>query len=139
MWFGFKDILLSSNCTDPFAPKTVRSSAGYITHCRVYENIDTAGLKALRDKQEYKIIGTVAEEGQDLRTFRPANDERLILLFGSEAHGLSREARQLCERLGTIPKLGGGESLNLATSVALFLYQLSAAFPVSRRTYRDDN
>lgn len=123
LWFGFKDILLSPRSTDPFGPKAVRSSAGYISHCRIYEDIAAAELKTLGHELGYQIVGTAAQEARDIRSFGPSEDKPVILLFGSEAHGLSPDLRELCGQMFTIPKSGWGESLNLATSVALFLYQ----------------
>lgn len=123
LWFGHHEILLSPGSVDPFSPKAVRSSAGSVTHCRIYEDIELDKLRTMRNEKSYKILGTAMDGERTIREWHPAKDERWILLFGSEAHGLSREARSMCDQLVAIPKPGFGESLNLATSVALFLYQ----------------
>jgi len=128
-WFGFKEILLSPNSADPFSPKAVRASAGFISHCRIYEEVGLNMLLSLRKKKAYRLLATVAHGGAALQTFRPARNERFILLFGSEADGLSSALRKHSSKQLTITKSGDGESLNLAVSVALFLYQLSGGNP----------
>jgi tRNA G18 (ribose-2'-O)-methylase SpoU len=47
------------------------------------------------------------------------------LLFGSEGEGLSAEALALCDARFTIPMQRGIDSINVAQSVALALYDRS--------------
>jgi tRNA G18 (ribose-2'-O)-methylase SpoU len=53
---------------------------------------------------------------------RPA---RLAVLLGAEGPGLTPAARALCDHRLTIPMSPGADSLNVATTAAIFLYALS--------------
>ena len=55
----------------------------------------------------------------------PSLDRRpLALLFGHETEGLSAEALALADATVSVPMLGGGKSLNVATAAAVVLYEL---------------
>ena len=58
----------------------------------------------------------------DLRSWR--RPDRLALVFGNEAFGLSDPWLNACDLRVTLPMRGGTDSLNVATAVALFLYAL---------------
>ncbi len=127
LWFGFNEVLLSPDSVDPYSPKVVRASAGYISHCSIYQDITLQELLELKKSRNYKLFGTTACSGLEIKSFKPKMDERFILLFGSEASGLSEELSELCEKTFTIARNGAGESLNLGVSAALFLYQIRNA------------
>ncbi len=125
-WFGWPLILLGTNAIDPYQPKAVRASAGAIARVKILRDISLKTLTQLKTQNHYKVIGTTVHEGHTLPAFKPQPSEKYLLLFGSEAHGLSGEAAQLCDLKLTIPKFGTGESLNLSVAVSLFLYQFTA-------------
>jgi TrmH family RNA methyltransferase len=121
-WFGIKDILLSSNSTDPFQPKVVRSSAGAINSIHIYENIDVDRIIEIKTKG-YKLYATALKDGQDLSLIH--FEDKALFMFGSEANGLAKEYENLCDEKIVIKKTGSGESLNLANAVSIVMYQSS--------------
>jgi RNA methyltransferase, TrmH family len=50
---------------------------------------------------------------------------RDILLIGSEAHGVHPELLRRADVTFTIPKLGGGDSLNAAVAASICLYHFT--------------
>jgi TrmH family RNA methyltransferase len=48
----------------------------------------------------------------------------LVLLMGSERHGLSPEMEATCDHMVRIPMEGRGDSLNLAVATAVVLYEI---------------
>ena len=120
-WFGITQILLSPNSVDPFQPKTIRASAGLISHIQIYENVQISSLKSLKLESGYKFIGATAYGQQSLNTFKFNPSEYYGLIFGSEAHGISEQINQILDEEVSIPASGIGESLNLAASTAIFL------------------
>ena len=61
----------------------------------------------------------------------PALDNRpLVLLFGHETEGLSSDALSLADATISIPMRGAGKSLNVATAVAVVLYELLRRRPL---------
>ncbi len=122
LWFGVNSILLSPGSVDPYNPKVVRASTGYITHLHLYEEVDIQTLSEFSRSGNYSVISTIVEGGTSLREFKPAGKQ--IILFGAEADGVNRVLSEVAGSQITIPKPGHGESLNLGVSVALVLYQI---------------
>ena len=125
-WFGWPVILLGSASLDPYQPKVVRASAGTIAQVKIIENVSLETLKNIKAEKNYQLIGTTVHEGKPLPDFKSKSSVKYVLAFGSEAHGLSQEVAQMCDKKLTIPKFGKGESLNLAIAVSLFFYQFTA-------------
>jgi TrmH family RNA methyltransferase len=72
------------------------------------------------------LIGTSdsAEEDYQAITYqRP-----LILLMGSERHGLSPQMSLSCDQMVRIPMVGRSDSLNLAVATAVTLYEIFNQF-----------
>ncbi len=125
LWFGVDTILLSSGSADPYQPKVVRASAGTVAQVHLYEHIGAAELKRLKNEKNVQIAATVVSGGVALNVFNSPPGKALLLALGSEAHGLSKEIRELSDIQVTIPKKGRVESLNLAISAALCLYEIT--------------
>jgi tRNA/rRNA methyltransferase len=67
-----------------------------------------------------------------------APDQTLALVFGREDHGLTREEIVACQRTAVIPTNPAFPTMNLAQSVSLFCYELSAVAPAANaRTLPD--
>ena len=117
--FDIEGIMLFGECTDEFSPKTIRSAAGNIfkvpvVHCREGQ------LKEF--KKSHKMIATVVNSKNHIKNFMP--DEPYIVMFGSEACGLCNELLSLSDTSYTIPMKKRVESLNLAISTGIILYEL---------------
>jgi TrmH family RNA methyltransferase len=116
------EALLSPGCADPFAPKVVRAGAGAHFHLpmRVGLSWDEiaqrfAGAPAVNDVLVAEASGQTAYDAVDLA-------QRVALIIGNEAHGVSREAAKLATKRVSIPMWNHVESLNagIAASVILF-------------------
>ncbi len=125
LWFGADTILLSPGSADPFQPKVVRASAGAAARIHLYEQVEPTDLERLKKETHLQIAATVVHGGVALNSFTYASETPLLLAFGSEAHGLSDEMVALSDIRLTIPKKGKLESLNLAISAALCLYEIT--------------
>jgi len=132
LWFGVENILLSPKSADPFQHKVVRASAGYITQARIYEQIRAADLQQLKQDHDLSIAGTVLDSLDTPESLKPNLPDSILIAFGSEARGLSREILDLCNYKFTIPKKGKGESLNLGVAVALSIAGLCSSDIKSR-------
>ncbi|MBG0770793.1 MAG: RNA methyltransferase [Anaerolineaceae bacterium] len=118
---GAKGIILLGNSTDPFDPATVKASMGAIFSLTV-ANGDWPEFRAWQQAQKAQLIGTSdhgASDYQQIRYKRP-----LILLMGSERHGLPDEMMAACDYLARIPMAGRSDSLNLAVATAVMLYEI---------------
>ncbi len=105
-------VALSDQCADPFGPRALRATAGAIFRVPL---VSWEELPARR-------VALVAHGGDalvDLDLELP-----LTFLLGSERMGLPEELLRDCRR-ATIPLPGEAESLNVAASGAIALYELS--------------
>jgi len=120
LWFGLKHILLGPGCVDPFSPKVVRSSMGAIAHLNIQH---TKNL--LPDIETWKGNGGDAAAlhmiGETLKNYQP--ERGLLLVLGSEAHGVDPQILNICTPL-SIKRTGAGESLNAAMAASIALYEL---------------
>tara|TARA_Y100001968_G_scaffold43434_1_gene33432 strand:- start:1288 stop:2055 length:768 start_codon:yes stop_codon:yes gene_type:complete len=116
-WFGINNIALSPNSSDPYNPKTIRSSMGAHFAINIHYDI----------KLE-KFIGThqlisASVKGEDLSTF--IFPKKLVLVFGNEAHGISSKNQRIIDDFVSINSFGYGESLNVASAATVFMYAMS--------------
>ncbi|MFZ2587954.1 MAG: RNA methyltransferase [Alphaproteobacteria bacterium] len=119
---GAAGCILIGESTDPYSPECVRATVGSILHvplvrCTEAEFVDWAKGK--------HVIGTHLNGAVDYRTLKPQGP--CVLLMGNESAGLTDALAASCTQLAKIPMVGHTESLNLATSTALMLYELRRA------------
>lgn len=112
-------ILLSGSC-DVFMPKVIRATAGSIFNLPlIYAEPDTL-VDWLRKK---KIQLAVTAVDAEKTVFEVDLSGNIAIAFGNEAHGVSKQLRKAAELFLNIPILGKAESLNVATSAAICLYE----------------
>jgi RNA methyltransferase, TrmH family len=109
---GAPALAVLAGCADPFGAKAVRASAGNVFRLVVAR----AAWAELSDLDGY---GAASSGGTPL-TDAPVENAGMIV-FGSEAHGLSRGDM----RLVTIPIGRGVESLNVAAAAAVILFEVA--------------
>jgi RNA methyltransferase, TrmH family len=118
-WFGNFRCLLSPDSVDVHNGKVVRASMGAIFHVPVEHDVPLDSLRA-----RYARVASLDLRGTPITS--TAFSDFGCYVFGNEARGLPREA---IAALGAHPFTiaGGGaiESLNVATSVNLCVYELN--------------
>ncbi|HYD18598.1 MAG TPA: RNA methyltransferase [Patescibacteria group bacterium] len=114
-------VMLIGDTCDPYAPETIRATMGSFARVPVAQ----ASVKEFllwRASWKGRVIGTHLRTDTDYRKADYASP--LLLLMGSESNGLSDEAVKACTSLVKIPMAGGAESLNLAVSTGVMLYEI---------------
>jgi tRNA G18 (ribose-2'-O)-methylase SpoU len=124
--FGVDGVLLSG-CCDPLYRKAVRTSMGHVLqmpHARV-DDLSSA-MDALKSAGFTIVALTPAADATPLDEYAGARGplERIALLAGSEAGGLSAGALAAADRRVRIPMSPGVDSLNLSTAVGIALDRL---------------
>lgn len=71
----------------------------------------------------YRIIGT-SPHAEAIYTDLDYTKDDFIIVFGPEVSGLSRRKLEMMDIIVKIPMSGNVESLNLATSVAIIIYEV---------------
>lgn len=117
-WFGMDKIICSLDCADVYNPKTVQASMGSLSRVQVRY----APLVEVIRQAKMPVFGALLD-GKSLYD-QDFGKEGLIIL-GNEGKGISAEVMAQIHFPVTIPRVGSGESLNVAISSALFCAQLT--------------
>ena len=117
LWFGFKNIILSSKSVDPYNPKAIRSGMGSHFGLNLYQNI------RLNDFIKTHLIISGSTCGEDISGFNLP--EKYVLVLGNEAHGISKNIEPLIQKSVSIKRLGEGESLNLSSAASILMYSFT--------------
>lgn len=115
---GASCVILSSQCADPFSPKTLRASMGSVYHLPVAVTDIPTALRTLND-QGYTCLCGHLKGSESL----PPKTSKMALLVGNEGNGVTPEAAALCYAY-RLPMPGHAESLNAAVFGAILLYEL---------------
>lgn len=101
---------------DPWSPKALRAGAGGQFQTQVVP-IDGIG-----DLSDWHTVATVVQGGGHLA--RPTSGP-VAVVVGEEASGLSPEVVEGADSRVTIPMVGPADSLNVASAVAIVVYEFS--------------
>lgn len=119
---GFQGVLASGACADAYGGKVLRATMGAIFRVPVWQPMDFPGaLTDLRD-QGYAIVSTQLD-GEEMFVHAPW-PQRLVLVIGSEAEGVSSPVRALATHRLRLPMRGGAESLNAAVAAGILMYDV---------------
>lgn len=116
-WYGIKHIVASTDCADPYNPKTISAtmgSFGRVTVCQL-------DLPSYLGQSNLPVYGAFLE-GESVHKTEFAAEG--ILLMGSESHGVREQAAKFVTDKITIPAFGGAESLNVAMATGIILDNL---------------
>lgn len=116
--FGFQTLICVGEHVDPYSPKVIRSSAGYVFAMNCVES-DVAGLHTLFiDKMQ--VVGThLSQDAVSLWDTHITAPYALII--GSEGKGISAEIMPLVTKNIHIPMARGTESLNAAIAGSIIM------------------
>jgi len=118
---GLQGIALVGASCDPFGVEAVRATMGSIFHMPVARTSED-GLIAQAKRHRAHLIGThLTAASLDYR--EAAYHQPLILLMGNEQQGLTEKLAGACDALVRIPMRGKADSLNLAVSTGLMIYE----------------
>ena len=114
---NIKEIILIE-CTDPYSPKVIQSTAGCMTSINLYQTT----WQSLQAQIQLELCALVVNGGT---TPDKINLHNKFLVVGNEAHGLSARQVAACKESLTIPMPGNAESLNAAIAGAIGLYLMT--------------
>lgn len=118
--FGIELVILYGDCVDLYNPKVVRSAVGCLWKLPIIEIND---LKILKDNfREHSKIATLPRSKKYLHNFTAP--EKFVVMFGSEASGLSDDLIEFSNNDVKIEMMENVESLNLSISCGIVLYKL---------------
>lgn len=116
--FGIGSVALDRACADPWSPKVLRAGMGGHFSLAIAVSED---LPRLLSTFNGKLLCTVPKDGTALKEADLSG--RLGWVFGSEGKGISAQALKEADLRITIPTAPGTESLNVAATAAICLYE----------------
>jgi RNA methyltransferase, TrmH family len=120
---GAGAVVLAGDAVDPYNGKCVRASAGSLFHLDVVRAAEPSAVVAALRAHGYTVL---AADGYGPVPLADAPlSPPTAWLFGSEAHGLSKEID--ADARVHVPIYGRAESLNLAAAAAVCLYASATA------------
>jgi RNA methyltransferase, TrmH family len=125
---AFGAAVVSVGGADPFGPKVVRASAGTCYRTPIHRIDDAAGLAGVLRGEGRPVLGLAAEGARTLeQAAREVPAHGVVLVVGSEPHGLGADVRGAVDTLVRIPMREGVESLNVAAAGAIAMHALMGA------------
>ncbi|MDZ7290126.1 MAG: RNA methyltransferase [candidate division KSB1 bacterium] len=122
-WLGVDGIVVGRQCVEVYNPKVVRASMGAIFHLPIYEVDDFVGT--MRRFQTFSAVLYAADQSGDFPYSVLRYAPKKVLLLGDEVEGISPEVGAIIQHRVSIPRRGGGESLNVAIAAAILLAEMS--------------
>ncbi len=118
---GCAGVVATEGTADIFSDKVVRSSMGSVFHLPIVTNVTGPALTTYFREQDISSMATVLDETAQSH-FSVDYREKLAVIFGNEGNGIAPVLLDSSEHI-YIPMAGRTESLNVATSAAIILYE----------------
>jgi len=118
---GVSGVILTNNSADAFSPKALRGAMGASFRLPIWEHADF--FEAVRWAKMKNLVSVCADINAKKNYLEIDWKKPRLLIFGSEAHGLSAEERATVDESLVVPMENGVESLNLAVSCGVILFE----------------
>ena len=117
---GAPGVILLDDCTDPYSVEAVRASMGAVFNVSLVQSTSDAFI-SFASQWPGQVIGTALPASEDYRIADWQGP--CLLLMGNEQSGLTDKLMAACTSLVRMPMLGRSDSLNLAVSTGIALYE----------------
>ena len=120
--FGLDGIVLFGNCVDLYSSKVIRSSAGNFFKVPV---ISVKNIEEIEElfKNSLKIATSLLDKN-NIKLEECSKSSNVLVMMGCEASGLSLELMKIADKNLRLDMAKGVESLNLAVSASILIYEL---------------
>ena len=114
-------VILTKDSADVFSPKALRGAMGASLRLPIWTGTD---FSEILDWAKAKNLVSVCADVNAKKSYLKINWKKPhLLIFGSEAHGLSADERAKINESLLIPMVNEVESLNLAVSCGVILFE----------------
>ncbi|MCY7348946.1 MAG: RNA methyltransferase [Pyrinomonadaceae bacterium] len=114
-------VIITKNSADVFSPKALRGAMGASLRLALWTNADF--FEVLSWAKEKSLISVCADINAEKSYLEIDWNKPRLLIFGSEAHGLSENEKAEINEGLLIPMENKVESLNLAVSCGVILFE----------------
>ena len=118
--FNIDAVVLYGDTVDLYNPKCVRSTVGNLWKIPVFEMNDLSVF------ENYERVATLPKSNNTIWLKDYIPQDKVLIMFGSEASGLSEELKNFATQNVTIEMSDKVESLNLSVSAGVIMYKLFA-------------
>jgi TrmH family RNA methyltransferase len=118
---GADGVILIGKTTDPYDPSAVRASMGAVFSQRLVRTTNGLLIDWVRQRS-IQVVGTSPDGPLDYQRARYTGP--ILLLMGSERHGLPPDLIEICDPLVHLPMAGRSDSLNLSVATGVMLYEI---------------
>lgn len=120
--FGIEGIVLFGDCVELYSPKVIRSTTGNFFKLPI---INIKSIKEFKELfSEHKLIATALSETNNISLKDCAKFEKLVVMFGSEAKGLSSDLINISDKNIKLDMKNNVESLNVSICASIIFYEL---------------
>jgi len=120
-WLDIRNVMLGPGCVDPLNLKSLRSSMGAIFRMNI---LPVPSLEEMPEEMTQRLW-LADMEGSELGKIDFPSDS--LILIGNEANGINTELRKSVTKRISIPRIGGGESLNASIAASIIAWEMSKA------------
>lgn len=117
---GVQAVLLPPETTDAFAPKVVRSGMG--AHFRL--PIQSMTWEEIEQRSKLANLHMYVADMDGRSCWETDLSRPLALIIGSEAEGVSEQARKLASQQISVPMTGNIESLNAGVAGSVLMFEV---------------
>ncbi|ULG84336.1 RNA methyltransferase [Leptospira interrogans] len=118
---GFHTVLVADPKLDLFNPNVIRASTGALFTLEVYLG-EIKLIYEILKKNQYRTLAVTPEATKHY--YNADLKGKIALVFGSEQYGLSTYARNNSDEYVSLPMFGESDSLNLAMSAGIVMYEV---------------
>lgn len=118
---GVSGVIISQNSADVFSPKALRAAMGASLRIPIWDDVKFVTAIEWARKMKLIVAATDTKPRESYTSFDWR--EPRLLIFGSEAHGLNEDQLSCVDERMSIPMEDPVESLNLAVSVGIILFE----------------
>lgn len=118
-WFGIEQVICQPGTVELYNPKVVQATMGSLFRVKV---ITMNITDCIAQKPNNMAVYSADMDGRNV--YETPLDEPLMLIMGSESHGVCPELIDLSDGVLSIPRLGKAESLNVAVATSILLSEI---------------
>jgi tRNA G18 (ribose-2'-O)-methylase SpoU len=121
--FGVDSLIFDKSTSSPFMRRAVRVSMGTVFSLKIYQSMQIYEDLKLLKSSGYKIISAeICQNAKSINNF--VFPPKKVLIFGSEAIGINQQIIDISDDVIYIPIDNKIESINVASSSAIFLSRI---------------
>jgi TrmH family RNA methyltransferase len=121
---GIAHFILSKGCVDIYSPKVLRATMGIQFALKIIQDINLIDFITNYKQHNGTVLACSIHANKVIYNFNFHQYKKISFIFGNEGHGISKNILESASDSLYIPMYENTESINVATAVAVTLYEL---------------